>query len=155
MLERRASQQNAPHQNDLDFHHSKGYDTCNPPLKVTEENLVEAFAKHEFLEQLKLLESELTTRPVNECVSKFTYFLQESIKDKSSHHKKKPSQNSTFPRKPWFDQECKAAKKRLKKKAKQLKNDPDNNAIQQNFWAERRIYKSLIRKKKRDCCIWN
>ena len=39
-------------------------------------------------------------------------------------------------------------KKEIQKTVKQLKNDPDNNAIQQNFWAERRIYKSLIRKKK-------
>lgn len=122
----------------------------NPPLiKVTEQNLVEAFANQEFIEKLKILESELLNYPATECVHRFTLLLQETLQDKSEK-KRRSSQNSKFPHNSWFDQDCKTAKKRFKKSAKQLKNDPNNDVLRQCFWSERRAYKALIRKKKRE-----
>ena len=57
ILERMDPQQDNPQQNDLV---SEPDDLCTPPLmKITEDNIADAFRKHEFLEQLEALESEL------------------------------------------------------------------------------------------------
>lgn len=76
----------------------------------------------------------------------------------SRKEKKQPSQNNKFPPNTWFDKECKAAKRRIKRDTKQLKNDPNNEEIQMSFWSERRVYIALIRKKKREAVAllqWN
>ena len=147
ILERMDPQQDNPQQNDLV---SEPDDLCTPPLmKITEDNIADAFRKHEFLEQLEALESELPNRPATECVYKLTRLLQESIRETFGKRKTNPSKTSKFPRNTWFDEDCKAAKKKFKNCAKLLKNNPSNEEVQKSFWSERRSYKALIRKKKR------
>ena len=55
---------------------------------------------------------------------------------------------NTFPRNTWFDEECKDKKKSFKKAARKLKENPNDSALRELVWKERRIYKSLIKKKK-------
>jgi len=49
------------------------------------------------------------------------------------------TQNNTFPRNTWFDDECKEKKKRFKKDAKRVKENPNNSALRELMWKERRI----------------
>ena len=76
-------------------------------------------------------ESELPIRPATECVYKFTRLLHES--EKYLEKKGKTIKTSRFPRNAWFNEDCKAAKKRLKNCAKQLKNNPSNKEVQKDF----------------------
>ena len=54
----------------------------------------------------------------------------------------------TFPRNTWFDEECKEKRKSFKKAARKVKENPNDSALRELMWKERRIYKSLIKKKK-------
>ena len=59
-------QQDNSQQNDLV---SEPDDLCTPALmKITKDNIADAFRKHEYLEQLEALESELPDRPATECL---------------------------------------------------------------------------------------
>ena len=55
---------------------------------------------------------------------------------------------STFPRNTWFDEECKEKKKSYKKAVKRVKAISNDSALRELMWNERRMYKSLIKKKK-------
>ena len=70
-------------------------------------------------------------------------------KPREIQSKKKVKNKNTFPRNTWFDEECKEKKKSFKKAARKLKENPNDSALRELMWKERRIYKSLIKKKKR------
>ncbi len=54
-----------------------------------------------------------------------------------------------LPRNTWFDGECKELRRRAKKVGKDLKNNPNEDAIREQFWGLKKQLKTLTRKKKR------
>ena len=55
---------------------------------------------------------------------------------------------SAFPRNGWFDDECKMQKRVVNSSARECRCDPDC-VRKEKYWRERKIYKELIRMKKR------
>ena len=84
--------------------------------------------------------------PATECTHKFICLFQEALKVKI---KKKGQNKNKFPKNMWFDKQCKEKKKDFKKAAKRAKENVNNQLLRELMWKERRIYKSLIKKKKR------
>ena len=72
------------------------------------------------------------------------------LKERKQHCQ---SAKNKFPCNKWFDDECTIAKRCFKKSARLLQMDPENTVVYQHFWQERRAYKSLTRKKKRQATI--
>ena len=84
--------------------------------------------------------------PATECMHKFICLLQEALKVRI---KKKGKNKNKFPKNMWFDKQCKEKKKEFQKAAKRAKENVNNLMLRELMWKERRIYKSLIKKKKR------
>ena len=115
-------------------------------LHTSEEKLAEIFSNQDFRNKIASLETELSVSPATECTHKFICLLQEALKVKI---KKKGKNKNTFPKNMWFDKQCKEKKKDFKKAAKRAKENVNNLVLRELMWKERRIYKSLIKKKKR------
>jgi len=113
-------------------------------LHTPEDKLAEIFSNQDFCNKIASLQTELSVSPATECAHKFTCLLQDALQAKTKKRKNK----NTFPRNTWFDEECKQKKKCFKKAAKRVKENPNNSALRELMWKERRIYKSLIKKKK-------
>ena len=123
-----------------------------PSMRVTNVNLAKVYANNNFIWNLELPEIDLQNRPANDCVHNFTRLIQKSIKvmERKQHCH---SAKNKFPCNKWFDDECKIAERCFKKSARLYSRWIQKTVLYQHFWQERRAYKSLTRKKKRQATI--
>ena len=108
-------------------------------MRVMNVNLAKVYANNNFIRNLELLEIDLQNRPATDGVHNFTHLIQESIKviERKQHCH---SAKNKFPCNKWLDDECKIAKRCLKKIARLLQMDTENTVPYQYFWQERRAY---------------
>ena len=112
---------------------------------TSKEKLTEIFSNTDFCNKVASLKTKLSISPATECANRFTCLLQDALQ---IQNKKKVKNKNTFPRNTWFDEECKERKKSFKRAARKVKENPNDSALRELMWKERRIYKSLIKKKK-------
>ena len=96
-----------------------------------------------FSKNLDLLTNNFKDLPINKCVEEFTQFLkiilesQVNFKGKRMGHER--SRRNIFQKNKWFDLECKSFKKLLNTLAINLKQDPHNQQLQNDYWTKKAI----------------
>ena len=104
-------------------------------------------ASNNFRDKVTTLASILNTSSVVDITKKVSKLLQDLLGKFAQTHVEKRS--SQFPTNFWFDDECKTHKRKVNYLAKLLKSCTDDHTFKKYFLKERRIYKALVRKKKR------
>ena len=116
------------------------------------ERLAKHLASNRSTSYLSMLSSQLPDVSTHVTVSRLTNFLQNALKKCAGIKRKKQAReysSCSFPRNSWFDEECKAQKKLVRQAGKLLQCNPNDTEARQKFWSEKKDFKALTRRKKR------
>lgn len=114
---------------------------------VVKDCVSKSFRSLKFRKSLESLKEDLCCEKtsLDEIVDKFTQLLKTTIR----YDKSRIVKHNRVPRNSWFDSDCKNQKRIVNSMASLLKRNPNDNMAKRFYYSQRKIYKSIIRSKKR------
>ena len=90
---------------------------------------------------------------VDENAAQFTNLIRDAALRSGAavyHHDRQSQGKKHFPQNAWFDEDCKKQKRLVNDLWKRWRAEPSKLHVRDHFWAEKKKFKALVRRKKRE-----